>query len=266
MSDFDLQIVKNVGFVLALALALCLQWLRPHASLAGSWRVNTTLWIVDAVLLGLVCGACACVGAHWAEAQRFGLLHLTVAPTFSKAPIWLAISVSILGLDLVSYGWHRANHAVPLLWRFHQVHHSDPEFTATTGLRFHPGELLLALPVRLVAVAALGLPVLGVIVFEIYFAFQNMFEHGNIDLPASLEKRFAWLFVTPALHRQHHSRRHAELNSNYGTIFTFWDRGLGSFRDSSSRVSVPTGLPGAEAALGPASSLALPFRVSLRGE
>jgi sterol desaturase/sphingolipid hydroxylase (fatty acid hydroxylase superfamily) len=93
-----------------------------------------------------------------------------------------------------------------------------------------------------------------------------MFEHGNIDLPGSLEKRLAWLFVTPALHRQHHSRRHAELNSNYGTIFTLWDRAFGTFRDSSSRVSVPTGLPGAEAALGPAGSLTLPFRVSLRGE
>ena len=93
-----------------------------------------------------------------------------------------------------------------------------------------------------------------------------MFEHGNIDLPVALEKRFAWLFVTPALHRLHHSRRRAELNSNYGTIFTLWDRGLGTFRTSSSRVSVRTGLPGAEVALGPARALALPFHASLRGE
>ena len=153
MTELDFQIVKSVGFVLALALAVGLQWLRPHAAIAGSWRVNATLWLVDASLLGLVCGACACTVSRWAETEGFGILNL------GAAPIWLAIPVSILALDLVSYGWHRANHAVPILWRFHQVHHSDSAFTTTTSLRFHPGELILSLPLRLVAVAGLGVPV-----------------------------------------------------------------------------------------------------------
>jgi sterol desaturase/sphingolipid hydroxylase (fatty acid hydroxylase superfamily) len=260
MTGAEFQIVKSVGFVLALALAVGLQWLRPHAAIEGSWRVNAVLWLVNAALLGLVCGACACAVSRWAEAEGFGLLNL------SAAPIGVAVPVSILALDLVSYGWHRANHLVPVLWRFHQVHHSDPAFTATTALRFHPGELILSLPLRLVAVVGLGAPVVGVIIFEVYFAFHNMFEHGNIDLPAALEKRLAWLLVTPALHRRHHSRRRAELNSNYGTIFTFWDRGLGTFGANSSRVSVRTGLPGAEDGLGPAAALALPFRGNLQGE
>lgn len=260
MTEVEFQIVKSVGFVVALALAVGLQWLRPHAAIAGSSRVNATLWLVDAALLGLVCGACACAVARWAETHGFGLLNV------GAVPVSLAILVSIVALDLVSYAWHRANHVVPFLWRFHQVHHSDPAFTASTALRFHPGELLLSLPLRLVAVAGLGVPVVGVIVFEVYFAFQNMFEHGNIDLPAATEKRLAWLFVTPALHRLHHSRRRAELNSNYGTIFTLWDRGLRTFRPSSSRVSVRTGLPGAESPLRLADALALPFQASLHGE
>jgi len=260
MSEIEFQIVKSVGFVVALALAVGLQWLRPHAAKAGSWRVNATLWVFDAALLGLVCGACACAVSRWAEREGFGLLNV------SAAHAWLAILVSILSLDLVSYGWHRANHAIPFLWRFHQVHHSDTAFTASTGLRFHPGELLLSLPLRLLAVAALGVPVVGVIVFEVYFAFQNMFEHGNIDLPAALEKRLAWLIVTPALHRLHHGRRLDELNSNYGTIFTLWDRSLGTYRPSSSLVTVRVGLPGVEAPLGLTAALGLPMQARLRGE
>ena len=260
MTEVEFQIVKSVGFVLALVLAVGLQWLRPHAAIEGSWRVNATLWLFDAALLGLLCGAYACAVSRWAQTEGFGLLNV------GAAPIWVAVAVSIVALDLVSYAWHRANHVIPLLWRFHQVHHSDLAFTTTTALRFHPAELVLSLPLRLVAVAGLGVPVVGVIVFEVYFAFQNMFEHGNIDLPPALERRLAWLFVTPALHRRHHSRRRAELNSNYGTIFTFWDRGLGTFGASSSRVSVRTGLPGAEHALGPAAALTLPFRRNLQGE
>ena len=260
MTEVEFQAVKSAGFVLALALAVGLQWLRPHAAIEGSWRVNGALWLFNAALLGLVCGACACTVSRWAELRGFGLLAL------GAAPLAVAVPVSVLALDLVSYAWHRANHVVPFLWRFHQVHHSDASFTTTTALRFHPGELILSLPLRLVAVAALGVPVVGVIVFEVYFAFQNMFEHGNIDLPASLERRLAWLFVTPALHRRHHSRRRAELNSNYGTIFTFWDRGFGTFATGSSRVRVRTGLPGAEHSLGPVACLALPLRGALRGE
>ena len=260
MTEIEFQITKSVGFVLALAVAVGWQWLRPHAPIDGSWRVNASLWLVNACVLGLVCGACACAVSRWAEIEGLGVLNAASAPT------WVAIPVSILALDAVSYAWHRANHVVPFLWRFHQVHHSDPTFTTTTALRFHPGELLLSLPLRLAAVAALGVPIGGVIVFELYFAFQNMFEHGNIDLSAEVEKRVAWLLVTPALHRRHHSRRSEELNSTYGTIFPLWDRGLGSFGGSSSSVSVRTGLPGAEHVLGPAAALALPFYGNLHGE
>ncbi|MBW2314044.1 MAG: sterol desaturase family protein [Deltaproteobacteria bacterium] len=260
MTEVEFQIIKGVGFVLALMLAIGLQWLRPHTAVAGSWRVNASLWAANAAFVGVVCGACACTVSRWAGAEGIGLLNL------GGASPWLAIPVSILGLDLVSYAWHRANHVVPFLWRFHQVHHSDPDFTASTSLRLHPGEILLSLPLRLIAVAGIGVPIVGVIVFEVCFAFQNWFEHGNIDLPARFERQWAWLFVTPALHRRHHSRRHAELNSNYGTIFTLWDRRLGTFGPSSSSVSVRTGLPGAEQALGPAAALTLPFRTRLRGE
>ena len=178
---------------------------------------------------------------------------------------WIAIPVSVLGMDLVSYFWHRANHRVPLLWRFHQAHHSDPSYTVTTALRFHPGELLLALPLRLLAVAVLGVPIIGVIVFEVVFAFANFCVHGDIDLPLTVERILGSVFITPALHRRHHGRESRLLDTNYGTIFSFWDRLLGSYGENRSDVRVDTGLPGIEGALGTLRILALPARGIFRG-
>lgn len=260
MSEFEFQIVKSVGFVIALAAVLGLQRLLPHAGLPGSWRLNGGLWALNTVILGIVCAGCACTASRWAEAKGFGLLNQT------DVGVAMAIPVAVLALDGVSYVWHRANHGIPLLWRFHQVHHSDPKFTATTALRFHFGELLLGLPLRLAAVVILGISIPGVIVFELIFAFANFFEHGDIDLPLRLERRLALLWITPAIHRRHHSREARLLNSNYGTIFSFWDRAFGSFGPSGSDVRVQIGLPGVAEALGPREALMMPIRSVYRGQ
>jgi len=259
MTEAEFQIVKSIGFVLALALALGLQHWSPHRALEGSWRVNGGLWALNAVVLGIVCAGCACTVSRWASGVGVGLLNQ------GAASAWIAIPVSVLGMDLVSYFWHRANHRLPLLWRFHQAHHSDPNYTVTTALRFHPGELLLALPLRLLAVTALGVPIIGVIVFEVIFAFANLWEHGNIDLPLKVEGGLGRVFITPALHRQHHSREARLLNTNYGTIFSFWDRLLGSYRENGSDVQVETGLPGIEGTLDTMRVLSLPIRGDFRG-
>ena len=259
MSEIEFQIVKSVGFVIAMAAALGLQHFLPHAGVHGSWRLNGGLWALNAVILGIVCAGCACTISRWAEAEGFGLLNRV------EIDVWVAIPIAVLGLDWVSYVWHRANHRMPLLWRFHQVHHSDPNFTATTALRFHIGELLLALPLRLLAVAILGVSIPGVIVFELIFAFANFFEHGDIELPLELERRLALLFITPALHRRHHSREARLLNSNYGTIFSFWDRSFRSFGPSGSDVRIQFGLPGVSEALGPQEALMMPIRDVYRG-
>ena len=260
MTELEFQVIKSTGFVLALGATLAVQAWRPHGSARGSWRVNGSIWALNAILLGLVCAGCACVAARWADARGIGLLNLP------QAPLWVAIPIAVLGLDLVSYGWHRANHTLSFLWRFHQAHHSDPAFTVTTALRFHPVELLLALPLRLLALVLLGVPVAGVIAFELIFAFANFFEHGDIDLPRPFERTLSLLFITPALHRRHHSVERALLNSNYGTIFSFWDRLFGSYGESSSDLPVRIGLPGLQAPLGPAAVLALPVRGVFRGE
>ncbi len=259
MTEAEFQIVKSIGFVLAFVLAVGVQRWSPHRSMAGSWRPNSRLWALNSVLLGAVCIGCACTVSRWASGGGVGLLN------HGHASAWVAIPVSVLGMDFVSYFWHRANHAIPFLWRFHQAHHSDSNHTVTTALRFHPGELLLALPLRLLAVAVFGVPIAGVIVFELVFAFANFFEHGNINLPLKIERALVRLVVTPALHRQHHSREARLLDTNYGTIFTLWDRLLGSYSENRSGTRVNTGLPGLDHSLGTVEILCLPVRGVFRG-
>jgi sterol desaturase/sphingolipid hydroxylase (fatty acid hydroxylase superfamily) len=260
MNEVEFQVVKSVGFLLALVVAINLQRSRPHAGQLGSWRLNGRLWALNVVVLGILCAGCACTVSRWAATNGIGLLNQL------GANAWVGIPLALVSLDGVSYIWHRANHRFPILWRFHQVHHSDPTFTVTTALRFHFGELLLALPLRLFAVAGLGISIPGVIVFEIVFAFANFFEHGDIDLPLDFERRLAFVFITPALHRRHHSREARLLNSNYGTIFSFWDRAFGSFGRSGSDVRIQIGLPGVPEDLEARDALMMPIRALYRGQ
>jgi sterol desaturase/sphingolipid hydroxylase (fatty acid hydroxylase superfamily) len=253
VTEAELQVLRSAGFVIAALLAVLAQRLSPHGGMRGSWRVNGGLWLVDVAVVGAVCGACGFTAAAWAARNGFGVLNL------AGASPWAAILATIVALDLVSYGWHWANHRIRFLWRLHQVHHSDPAFTVSTGVRFHPGELLLSLPVRLAAVVLVGAPVAGVLVFEVAFALANLIEHGDIGLPIRAERRLAWVWVTPALHRRHHTKIGPERDTNFGTVFSTWDRSFGTFTPSDSATRVETGLPGMdEVRLG--GVLRLPFR------
>ena len=210
---------------------------KPHAPLRTAWRTNLGIWAVATLVTAAVCGACGWTVAAWAASRKLGVL------AWAGAASGWSVGIGVLGLDAVSYAWHRANHRLPVLWRFHQVHHGDASFHVTTALRFHPGELLLALPVRLGAVVLLGVPPLGVLAFELIFGVANLLEHGNFNLPARLEPRVRWLLVTPTLHRGHHASDWRELNTNFGTIFSFWDRLGDTFRARDPGRRVATGLP-----------------------
>jgi sterol desaturase/sphingolipid hydroxylase (fatty acid hydroxylase superfamily) len=249
------QLARGVGLAAAVVLGLALERWRPHGRLRPAWGTNLGLWAVDTLVMAVVCGACGWVVAAWAAGHGLGLL------AWVGAGPWAAAGVALLGLDAVSYLWHRANHQVPLLWRFHQVHHSDASFHVTTALRFHPGELLLALPVRLAAIVALGVPPEGVLLFELVFGVANLLEHGNFDLPRRLEPVARRLFITPALHRAHHASNWRELDTNFGTVLSTWDRLLGTFHVSEPDRRVVTGLPDWPRLEAPvlAGSLLLPF-------
>jgi sterol desaturase/sphingolipid hydroxylase (fatty acid hydroxylase superfamily) len=250
------QLARGLGLAAAAFLALALERWRPHERLRPAWGTNLGLWAVDVLVMAVVCGACGWIVADWAAERRIGLF------AWAGAGPWVAAAAGILGLDAVSYLWHRANHRVALLWRFHRVHHADASFHVTTGLRFHPGELLLALPVRLAAVVLLGVPPEGILLFEIVFGVANLLVHGNFDLPRRLEPAVQRVFITPALHRGHHVADWRELDTNFGTVLSLWDRLAGTFRASRAGRRVVTGLPDRTASEAPtfAQALLLPFR------
>ncbi|MEX2207714.1 MAG: sterol desaturase family protein [Myxococcota bacterium] len=235
-SEPQAQLVRGLAPLAAFALGLALERLVPHAALRPAWRANLGLWAIDGLLMAIVCGTCGFAVAAWATHEGVGLLNQV------GAPLWLGVAVAVVGLDLLSYLWHRANHEFPCLWRFHRVHHADADYHVSTALRFHPGELLLALPVRLAVIVALGAPPVGVVVFEMIFGIANVLEHGNFDLPRRFERAVGIALVTPALHRRHHSTERAERDSNYGTILCVWDRIARTLRPDSSASVFATGL------------------------
>ena len=249
------QTARVLAAALAIALALALERWRPHRLLRPAWGTNLGLWAIDSVAMATVCGACAWIVASWAASRGLGLL------AWAGVAKWWAVGIGLLALDAVSYAWHRANHQLRLFWRFHQVHHGDASFHVTTALRFHPGELLLALPVRLAAAILFGVPPEGVLVFEVVFGVANLLVHGNFDLPSRIEPVVRWLLVTPALHRSHHAADWHDLNTNFGTVFSIWDRLADTFHAGEPDRPVVTGLPdrsGLEV-LSLSESLRLPF-------
>jgi sterol desaturase/sphingolipid hydroxylase (fatty acid hydroxylase superfamily) len=254
-SELGVPLLRALGPSAALVLGLALERWRPHERLRPAWGTNLGLFAVGTLATAVVCGACGFAVAAWAMAHGVGALAWTGADGAA------AIAIGVLGLDAVSYGWHRANHSVPLLWRFHQVHHADESFHVTTALRFHAGELLLAIPVRIAAILALGVPPAGVLVFELVFGAANVLEHGNFDLPGRLEKVARGLVITPTLHRVHHTSDWRELDTNFGTVFSIWDRLGRTFRGSEPERRILTGLPERRDVGPPAlvESLLLPF-------
>ncbi len=145
-------------------------------------------------------------------------------------PGWFDVVLAIVFLDLIVYLQHVMMHAVPILWRLHRMHHTDLDFDATTGLRFHPIEIALSMGLKLAAVAALGFAPLGVMLFEILLNATSLFNHANLRIPLRIDRVTRWFVVTPDMHRVHHSAAPIETNSNFGFSLPWWDRLFGTYR------------------------------------
>ena len=170
---------------------------------------------------------------HW----HFGLLY------WLQTPSWLGFAISFLLLDYTNYLWHILLHKMPLLWRFHLVHHTDLDLDITTAFRFHFGELIGSVFFRGAAVLLIGASPLVVLVYEIFFEAATQFHHTNMKLPIKLEKALNKLIVTPRMHGIHHSVVKAETDSNYAVIFSFWDRLHRTARLNIHQQNIVTGVP-----------------------
>ena len=137
---------------------------------------------------------------------------------------WHGLLLDVVLLDFLIYWWHLANHRLPLLWRFHEVHHLDRFLDTTSALRFHFGEVLLSALVRAAVIYLLGFPIGSILAFETLVLLATLFHHSNLCLPAGLERALSLVIITPSIHWVHHHARQRDTDSNYGTIFSFWDR------------------------------------------
>lgn len=216
----------RLGVFLGLfGLVLIAQRLRPLRALPGGWRrgaTNIALVVVDTALLRVAFPLLAFDLALSLDDAGRGLLR--------SLPPAAAIVAGVVLLDVAIYWQHRILHIVPIFWRLHRVHHADIGFDVTTGVRFHPLEIVLSMLVKLGLIAVLGVPPLAVLIFELALSAGSLFTHANFSLPTRVDHALRWVFVTPDMHRIHHSVHKDETNSNFGFHLSVWDRLFGSYR------------------------------------
>ena len=188
------------------------------------WGNNLGLVVFNSVLLRLVFPTAAVGVTIFASEHSWGLLNYVQLPSVA------AVAISIVVMDFVIYVQHILMHAIPALWRLHRVHHADLDYDFTTGVRFHPLEIIVSMLIKFVAILLLGPPVAAVVIFEIILNASSMFNHGNIKLPAALDRILRLLIVTPDMHRIHHSVEKDESNRNFGFNLSLWDRFFGTYR------------------------------------
>ena len=224
------EVVIRLGFFFGVfALIAIWEVLAPRRSLTTSktvrWLSNLGITFLNPVVVRLVSPIMPVTMALLAQKSGWGLLN-----NFAL-PYWLPVVIGVAVLDLVIYLQHVMFHTVPVLWRLHMMHHADLDFDMTTGLRFHPIEVILSMGIKLSIVVVIGPPALAVLIFEILLNTTSMFNHGNIRLPSSIDRKLRLLVVTPDMHRVHHSVTIRETNSNFGFNLPWWDRLLGTYRD-----------------------------------
>jgi sterol desaturase/sphingolipid hydroxylase (fatty acid hydroxylase superfamily) len=210
------------GFA-AMVFAVMAAWelLAPRRTLtigrAARWPSNFGIVAVDVLLVRLIMPTAAIGVAFYAAGQGIGLLH------------WLNVRLSVaallgfLALDLVIYAQHVMFHHVPVLWRLHRMHHADLDIDVSTGLRFHPFEILISLAIKIATIVLLGIPPVAVFIFEVVLNATSLFNHANVAMPARLDRVLRLVLVTPDMHRVHHSVERSEHDSNFGFNLPWWD-------------------------------------------
>jgi sterol desaturase/sphingolipid hydroxylase (fatty acid hydroxylase superfamily) len=219
-------LIRLAFALLLLLLLLGLERRWPwRAPLATPRRSNNLgLAVIDAALLRALAGIAPVAVASFAAGHGLGLFNSI------EIPIWLEVLLLLLALDALVWWQHRWLHLSPLLWRLHRVHHSDELLDATSALRFHPAEIGASLLWKSLWVLLLGAAPVAVVVFEVLLNAAALITHANIAVPPRWEHWLGYVFITPGVHRVHHSVAYADNHSNFGTLFSLWDRLAGSYR------------------------------------
>lgn len=199
---------------------------------------NLTITAMNVALLAIVFGALTAFAAAHTESERMGLLYtLPVTGTIRALGAFLL-------LDFWQYWWHRANHRIAFLWRFHRMHHSDPEVDVSTATRFHAGEITISATIRLGLIPLLGISLTPLFAYDLLLLLSTQFHHANLALPGPADRLIRAVIVTPFMHKIHHSTFQSETDSNYTSILSVWDRLFGSFRLRENYAALRFGLAG----------------------
>ena len=205
-------------FVLLFGVEKLFPLRESKAGLLARLVVNGSVSALAFLVAALVVRPVSLSMLTWASAQPFGLMH------WLRLPHWTEFIAGFLLLDLSFYYWHIMNHKIPWLWRFHNVHHIDPDLDVSTGFRFHFGEVLLSTLFRFVQVSLIGMSLMTFAIYELIFQSETLFHHSNWRLPIRFERWLNNIIVTPRMHGIHHSQSRRETNSNFGVVFPWWDR------------------------------------------
>lgn len=226
MSEATIRLVSFLGVFSLVALAE-LFWPRRVLTVPKGqrWLCNNAIVVIDSVFVRLALPVMPTGVAGIAGLNGWGLLNLL------EVRLWLKVVLVILALDLIIYLQHRAFHRIPLFWRFHRMHHTDLDIDVSSGNRFHPLEILFSLVIKMAAVVSLGAPAIAVVIFEVLLNATSLFNHGNLRIPAVVDRWLRLVLVTPDMHRVHHSIIPRETNSNFSFNLPWWDRLLGTYRD-----------------------------------
>lgn len=228
----DETTIRLTAFLSIFAAMALLEWLLPKRALRHRklrrWMTNLSITAISTAMVRLLAHltvpVAAVATALYCEANGFGLFNMLAWPS------WLEMALAVIVLDFALWLQHLISHKVPLLWRLHQMHHSDVDIDVTTAIRFHPVEIALSMIWKIVWVAAFGVSVIAVIAFEIILNGCAMFNHANLALPGWLDRVLRLLIVTPDMHRVHHSIDRREHDSNYGFNLSLWDRLFGTYQ------------------------------------
>lgn len=218
------------------------EWIIPRRQLQFSkpirWIGNIGIMVLNSLLIRGLFPILGTGLALIAQSKGWGLFNIL------ELPLWIKMLLSLLLLDFIIYLQHVMFHTLPLLWRFHRMHHADLDLDVTSGTRFHPVEIIISMGIKFTAICLIGPPVVMVVVFEVILNAAAMFNHANVYLPQQLDRILRWFVVTPDMHRVHHSDLFNENNTNFGFNVPWWDRVFGTYcaQPSKGHLSMTIGL------------------------
>lgn len=216
-------------FILVLILIISLEYFLPRRQLKLSkkkrWSTNFLLLLTDVFFVRLLLPVATVETAVIAQAHNIGLLNQF------ELPVMVNIVITIIVFDVFIYGQHVLFHKVNLFWSMHRVHHTDLEYDVTTGIRFHPAEIVISMLIKMLGILILGPAVIAIVIYEIVLSSASIFTHGNLRLPYNTDGLIRKIFITPDMHRIHHSVYRQETDSNYGSLFSCWDRLFKTYTD-----------------------------------